>query len=500
MTFLSCVIVFIVVARRSVLLGFVSAICVVSLSVVQFLNPTAHWYSFFLFAVIVGLLTWIPASARWRIEVVGFLTSTVVLFHQLNGVYVAIGVVTYLLTEAPRGARGHDVWLSRGLYLVMATGVAVYFWMRMQPFTFLTYGIWPLGILVAGLFTSSVRNRDSLRLIGRLAAGSVCGILPLLVYHLSHGSVVAWLDDAIISGLARDSLDAAIRPQYLHLVQLGFLHAIAAPTISAVPNGLFWMFLPLLPAVLGAYVVRDLIFRKQIGAACAPLPFLACFYALASLRLQIPVYLFLTIAFTMAGLCWMSAEGRLAKYATAVVLLFLSTIGVVYHAGQPLGRFVDESWVARDIMVGEHFSLVPANLPRATLRIERSDREVYQWLIQLIDRESAPDETIFTLPYNAELYFLAGRRNSFAFASPAIEIRDQETLDAVIAKIYRNPPRLVIFRNDDPYPVFNDALSNQIMEHVHKHYRLVKSRYGFDVFRISPDAAADLSMERQDVL
>lgn len=485
MAFLSSVFVFLVLVRRSVLMGFVSAICVVSLSVVQFLNPTAHWYSFFLFAVIVGWLTWIPAAARWRVEVVGFLATTLLLFHQLNGVYVAIGLVAYLLFEAPRGSRGYDVLFARGLYAVMATGVAVYFFIRMQPFAILTYGLWPLGILIAGMFTSSVHNRDSLRLIGRLSAGSIFGVLPILIYHLSRGSVVAWLDDAIISAIALDSFNAAMRPQYFHLVQWGFLHTIMPPIVSAVPNGLFWMLLPLLPAVLGACVVLDLVRRKQSGAACAPLPFLACFYALASLRLQIPVYLFLTVAFTMAGLCWMSAEGRLAKYGTAGVLLFISVIGTIFHAGQPIGRFADGNWESRNILVGEHFSLVPANIPRATLWIERSGRDIYQWLVPLIDRETTPDETILALPYNAELYFLAGRRNAFPFASPAIAIQDQETLDRVISEIRRNPPRLVIFRNNDPYPIFNDALSNEIMGFVRQQYRLVESQFGFDVFRFS---------------
>ena len=111
---LGACLVFLLLMRHGALMAAVASLSFSSLSVVQFLNPTPHWYCLFLVLLIIAVLTWLPRDSPWRLEILGFLVVTVLLFRQLTGVLTAIGLLAYLLAEAPRQAEGKGALLSHG--------------------------------------------------------------------------------------------------------------------------------------------------------------------------------------------------------------------------------------------------------------------------------------------------------------------------------------------------------------------------------------------------
>ena len=78
--------VFLLLLPRGVVAAAAASVSLTSLSLVQFLNPSPHWYSLFLFIVIVCALTWLPRDSRWRLEILGFFVITLFLVRQLTGV------------------------------------------------------------------------------------------------------------------------------------------------------------------------------------------------------------------------------------------------------------------------------------------------------------------------------------------------------------------------------------------------------------------------------
>jgi exosome complex RNA-binding protein Rrp42 (RNase PH superfamily) len=69
-------------------------------------------------------------------------------------------------------------------------------------------------------------------------------------------------------------------------------------------------------------------------------------------------------------------------------------------------------------------------LDRCGLWIDAASLGTYAALVQTIKEQSQPAETIFVIPNDPELYFLADRRNPFKFWNSAIGIVDSEEAEA----------------------------------------------------------------------
>ncbi|MFQ5938766.1 MAG: hypothetical protein ACE5KL_01670, partial [Alphaproteobacteria bacterium] len=292
MGFLQSLLVFFLLVPRGTLVAATSSVSVTALSLVQFLNPTANWYCLFLFIVIVCALDWLPRDARWRLETLGFLVVTLLLFRQLTGVIVAIGVLTYLLCEAPRGAKGNDRLAARALVAVMAGGLGAYLLAKTSPLAIVIFGIWPLGVLAWAWFAAAVANRCVLRLIFRFGLGAAAAAAPLALYQVLYGSLAIWFDDTVMAAMALTELGFMERMSYGIFIDHGIRQIFALETVAGVINGLFWTALTLVAMAHGFLVLRTLSRAGGTGPVLHPLPFLTVFYAVVSVQYQIPIYLF----------------------------------------------------------------------------------------------------------------------------------------------------------------------------------------------------------------
>jgi hypothetical protein len=469
--FVQSLLVFLLLGRRRPGLALVASVALTALGVLQFLNPTAHWYCLALAIAIAAALAWLPREGRARLLVVGALLGTLALFRQLSGALVAAGALSHLLIEARTDARGRDAWLGPALLLGMMGGLAFYLARATGAAGWLLFGVWPLLLLAGAWRTAGAGNRAVLRIVGLLGAGAALAALPLVLYHLVHGSLGWWLHDTVGTALGLGRMGFLERPFFAWLVRAGFLQLFSGRPVETI-NGIYWLALPLLAAVNGLLVLALLRSRETPHPLC----WLAVFYAPVSVHYQIPIYLAYSAGLSLVSLLFHCARspGWISRVGTAAAAV-LAVIAVRFQAGQPLSRGL------AGMLRGERVALVPAELPRARLLVEPEQRQRYRELIDTIERETGPDQTILAVPSDAELYFLSGRRNPTRFYNTALGITDEGTFAATARLLREHPPALVLFNAEDKY---NTTFSTRLMQVIRERHTLLRRIHGFDIYRL----------------
>jgi len=481
--FASACLIFLLLSPRGGLLALTGAIAFTSLSVVQFLNPTAHWYSLLVLILIIAALSWLPATSRARPAILGFLIVLMILFRQLSGAFVAIGVVAFLLTERRDHGVDADGTAGRTIVAIMAAGLCAYLLARADLVTFVMFGVWPLLVLAWAWVATRAGGRALLDLVGQLALGGVIAAAPLITYHLVHGSLDTWFQDTVLAAVGLTNLSFIDDPSYATLPALGVLGALGSRTPAAWINGVFWLLLVTLPLVLGLSKTRAL-WRNPGAGPGHPLPFLALFYALVSVHYQIPIYLFYTVGVTLVGVLWMSASWQgTARRAAPALAVSLAASALYFQAAQPLSRGIS------GMVLGDRIALSSARWRQpASLHVEPGDMALYDRLIATVEEHIAPDATILAIPFNPELYFLTSRKNPFRFGNSALGLRDRDALAAAIAAIAADPPGMVFYRPDDKY---NTAASRALIEHIRRHYEPLGQDGGFAIYKLPESGLHD---------
>lgn len=469
-------ILFLLFQSRGAIIAMTAATALTALSFVQFLNPTPHWYALFMVISIVGCLCGISRESRWRLFLVGLLLMTLFLFRQLSGLIVGIGVVAYLLFEAPKGTSFRDTLLARTLTVIMIVGLAGYLLAKTDATAILLFGIWPLAVMVYGLSKANAANREIARQLSIMLLGALVAAAPMFAYHLHHGSFGTWYTDTVLSALSLSEMSFISRPRHLNYALFGIVQIFAMESFDTFVNGWFWLSLVLVSPALGILFLVHLIRNKEIETVYHPLPFLAIFYAPVSAHLQIPIYLFFTVGLSLAGLLWMlSASTTRGRWTVTVFALFLTVTGLFYHAAQPLSRGLD------GIIKGVRTALVSsAGLNRTGLRVEADDVAAYLHISELVSQNVSADQTILAIPVNPEIYFITKRRSPFRFFSSALGLNSKADLADAMQIMKERPPKLVFHRPKDKY---NTALSDAVMAYVRKHYAPLESQGGFDIYR-----------------
>jgi hypothetical protein len=467
-------IIFLLFPRRTPWHAATATVGLTSLSTIQFLNPTAHWYCLALVIGLIAVLRYMPRAAA-RLIVAGALIGTIALFRQLTGFIAGIGTVAYLFWEMDSAANGRDAILARIAAAAMMASLSVYLYFATDVSGIVLFGLCPLVFLGRLIVRPTTANADVVRTAGWLAAGTCLAVAPLLVYHLAHGSLGAWAEDVGPAAVALTRLDFFSRSNFAALVYHALQQTAGAREASLLANGAYWTILPLLAALNGCVLLYRM--RRSPAAEAAPLPVLACFYAIVSIHFQIPVYLYYSAALSLASLLWFAARATPAPWMarTAVpAALMLAATGVFFHAGQPASRSV------ADILQGRRSAALHAStLPHCSLRVDSNEGVRYAAVVDLIRQRVPASGTILAIPSNAELYFLSQRKNAFRFFNTALGVRDDEAVETVQRVLRQDPPALITFNPADKY---NTARSLKIMDAVKERYVLLGRYEPFEVY------------------
>lgn len=469
---------FLILRNRGFTTAIVSALALTSLGFVQFLNPTANWYILFLAVVTIAWLSWSRVGLASRDVVTGILLGTAFLFRQLSGVFLAAGVLVFLVLEKP-GSVGRDrpvlAWAILALIALVLMG---YILRATDPFGWVLFGVWPLAVLACAWRRTNRSNREVVTTLGKLALGGLISGLPLFAYHLAHGAMGSWVQDTFGAALALPRLEFMKRPGYLMIGILAW-RGFHSGEVDRLLNAGLYTSLLLISALLGLLLFRALV--RGSRSSIHPLPVIATFYALVSLHYQVPIYLFYTVGLSLAGVLLLTAESRAAiRGLVAALSAAIAGVALYYQAAMPLTLNLQGG------VAGERrFPVTPFPSPVAGIYVDAADAQLYQSLVGLIDRETQLGDTIFALPNNAELYFLGRRTNPFRFYNTAVGIRSAADLDSVLQVLRCRPPKLVLY---DPTDKYNTPASVRIAGTVRSQYEKLTPVPPFEVFRATHPA------------
>lgn len=405
---------------------------------------------------------------------------TIFLFRQLTGIFVGMGAVSYFLLAQSHRKVGRGS-LARALLVFFVLCLIIYEAKASHWVGWVTFGLWPVVILLWMVKNLHVDDRHTVRLLVQLGKGALVGVLPMVGYHLMHGSLGAWLDQTWGRAFFMSGKEYLEWKSYGSFIAGGFNAVVSAQNFAVTANGVYWLVLFVLPVVnaLLCLIYLAKIREEQPLSAWAVFPLMAVFYGLVSIHYQIPVYLYFSIGFvTMSILMWggIMPLPRYFERALLVVIVLLYAVSLRYQAAQPLRRSF------ADFFSGNTVTLVEARgiLPATDLKIDPYDLDAYQRLLKVIEDNSKAGEYIFAFPYNPEIYFMSGRKNPMPFALTDHGIQNPEDLQAVLQRLHEEPPVMVISSSSDKR---QDRYTLKLKEYVQRHYDIIETVNFWEIYR-----------------
>ena len=476
--FIQAIVTFALLRQRGLLLAIVGSIATTGVGVVQFMSPNGNWYCLALAIVLAWWLTVVPHGPV-RLVGAGVILGTLTWFRHLTGIWVAMAVIALVLMERSRDALGRQQALMRLQVAIMLAALVTYlYW---SPDTeiggLLFMGVWPAAVFVWMLFNTRTHNRDVLAAVGQVLVGCLLASAPLLLYHLAHGSLAAFVYDAIIVAASETDLAFYGNGWYGVLPLAGFYQATSSLDPVRVVNGLYWTVLPVVSALNGMLVLRAL--RNGVDTRMLALPVIAVFYGVVAVQYEGPLYLYYIVGLSLISVLWLaSTSGPSLSRLSVSLAAALCAVAVIFHAGQTRER------TPIQILTGERVTrfatLVDCGLPRCSLKVSASDAEIYGNYARLIAHETTEKESILAIPNDAELYFLTGRTNPTRFYNAAQGTASEELRREALRVLEQEPPRLVIFRPADKY---NNHATRDLMTTVRTRYTFLGEHHGVEVYR-----------------
>ena len=471
---LQTLLVFLIMRQKGVAIAAVTGLLSSAVSIVQFYNPTPHWYCLPIGFAVILLLAPGHRDLRWRIEAIGLLLVTMFWFRQLTAIFVAVGTVSYLLLET-RGPVPNKSVLGRGLILLMLAAVVLYLRSKTDLVGWLAFGIWPILLLAFAALRTAVDDKQVLILVRRLTVGGAAVAVPILLYHAVSGSLEAWFKDVFLDAVALGEFAYQKTPRYGAFLITSLRNLFAFRDATAVVNGTYWLVMLAAPATLAISVlVRMTPPRARLGGV-APLPFIGVFYGLVAVHYQDPAYLYFASAPVLAGLMWYAAGWRNTSIAAAAVL---TAVAIYFHAGQPISRSY------ADLLSGKRQQIVTSSIAALDgMHVTPSDELTFRSLLAIVDRHSAPGEPILAVPAEPELFFMSGRSNPLRYSYLSFGILDDEAVAETLRTLERAHPRIVFHVPVLPY---NSKHTDMIMDWVRENYVHVQSVREFEVYLPAP--------------
>ncbi len=490
--------VYVIFRRTHVLVATTAALAMSTLGALQIVNPTTSLYSLAAAVALAGFLVNTTPETRYRAYGIGFLLGLVFLFRQLTAVFISTGTLAFLTTERqPVNARGKDLVLARILLSFALLGLTGYVLTSGSPTTWILFGTMPLLILAWSIRNATISNVAVLTTGIKLTIGTVVSSLPMVGYHLAHGSLGSWLYDTFIRSMSVNGLEHVGRPIFLPEFIVPALINLAQGAITFKLNSAYWLILLTAAFTLGVGLLRRMSYvARNAKAGTGPrglepaygLPILAVFNAQVSIFIELSYYLYLGAGFSVIGGLWMRSRLRIEGEAEAarivtphnghprwslVAGIFLVLIALIFHAGQPFARS------AAAEVSGVRLNLVESKVPNLGLWILESEEERYMDLIEDLDARSEEGDLLVTLPNAAEIYFFSGLENDFRIFNQTISLLNQEEIDDYVEQFQAARPDLIVH---DTYSSYNIPRTLGILERISEGFELVRTIERFDVY------------------
>jgi hypothetical protein len=434
-------------SARGIIVAAVGAIAASALTFVLFANPTANWYALVLALCATGLLSWPRLPLVKMAPALGFLLGSAFLFRQLSAVFLAMGVLCWLILRH-RPATGTDRIVVRSTLALVALGLAFYLVSKGSLTALLLFGIWPFFLLAhawsssSALASSNEAQPFTVRTLATIIAGAAVACIPLALYNAINGTFGSWLYDSLVAPLLLTGFDFFREASFgVMFIRLAWLSTTSDAIGFA--NLAYWLTLLLAPATLGARLVVKL--RSAGSDGLTPLAVIAVFFGLVSIHYEIPIYLNYTSFLTLAGLLSLELPRREGYLLTGTVA-FLCAVALLFQAGQPASRGLNAILTGRTVALDARWAH-----PLASIRTTSNDRSAIADVLARIERHSPGDQDLLTAPFSPEFYFLAQKRAPFRHGITAVEVQGDADVRRALDALRRNPPAIFVHHREDKY-------------------------------------------------
>lgn len=436
--------------KQGVFLSLAAGFWVTCFGFLQFINPSANWYAFYLAFFCIFVLLECPRSV-WGLLLTGGLIGLCLGLRHPSGVFLGAGVLAYLLfdQEPDRQDKAGKTHLARFLLLLMLSGLLSYsFVINFDLGGLLYIGIWPVLLTLFILYKRPVCNADALKVVVPCGVGVMAGIAPLFLYQALYGDLSVWLQTSVLNSSRILEMDFFDTHKYYDFVFYAVSDFVTHTSLVTLANAVYWMALYCIIPLCGALVVYHGVIKKQYEYI-TPVTVIPLFFGYVSLYYQIPIYLFFSLGLYGIGLLTLLP----LKYKNRIALMavFLSVFSMWHYIAMPLET------------QGEH-KTVSSQIEGASLKINEQSHDQYKGLLAYIDKHTTSEDYIFAFPVNPEIYFLSQRKNPTPYISTAISIASDQTYNELLEMLTEKPPRLIISRPEDKYTgVYEERLVSDLV-------------------------------------
>ncbi len=421
--------------RHGNIVAFIGAFAVTAFSFIQFLNPSANWHALAAFFALSLCLTKMRVGSSSRLMLAAFIVGVAFFTRQLNGVFLAIGLIAVLLFECreDRSVSHVPAMILGGVPLL---GLTFYVISKGHLFGLLLIGIWPLLLLSIATFQARLDWGNFFRLAITLGAGFLMAGFPIALFMAINGAFADWLHDILFSALVISNQEFISARSYFEILVLALASLFQTGLVGTM-SGVAWTALLLIFPVVGFLAAIRLGSRIPVS----PTIILATVWACSALHYQIPVYLMIAVAPALLALLSLSNRPAVLAGVTA-----LSVWAVLFQAARP----IDQNLAS--IVASEAYEpYVASDLPKVSLRISNDSRARYAQIIDAIELEAGAGEPLMTIPMNPEINFMTARQSPVAYYGTQLGLKTSADVEAAIASLDKAAPLFVVYKPNDKY-------------------------------------------------
>lgn len=402
--------------------AILAGLSAVTLGFIQFPNASPGWYLLFFAIAIIWLLASFKRSAL-QMGLVGVLVGIAFLFRHPSAAFISVGIFLYLLHQAEINESSYRTFAMPRLVLIIPLiAVITYSYFMFELLAFILFAAPLILVISHGIWKVADWNLKVLIAeISCIATGFFIGILPMIVYQLAWGDLALWFTNSFFSSANIINFPFFFEQRYWDHLFTSFFYYWAS--ILALPLVLTWLWIK----------------GRQQGIMIHPAFFIAIAFGLVSFYYQIPFYLYCSLSVFLLAV-FVSIKSW-SETSNSIAISFLLVINILALATQSLGF--------QAVLYPDSFTA--SEIPKVSLRLEKTDQQNYLKLISIIEEYSTKADSMFVFPKNPDLYFVTERNNPFPFYETSLEVNTEEQYQELLEKLELNPPRLFIFNQGSKY-------------------------------------------------
>jgi len=470
MTVIQSGLAFMIARPKGMLAAIASAFALTAFGFIQFINPTANWYTLFLAILIAYVLTKFDAEQKRTVLLVGFLVGLTFLFRQLTGVFLALAVTVILFLKLSDETAENKPIAGSIVLAGLAIGLSFYLYVSAKPAGLILIGLSPVFILLLAALTSRVDIKIVISTLSWLTIGAVISILPLILYHGLQGNLALWFHDCFVMPFTFIEHGHLSEATFIALPYFGISELLAG-NIGAIKGLIFWSSLLIAPLIIGINVLRTIISRTHLNSE---LPILASFFCLVAIHYEIPIYLLIPSGTALVGAMLTFQNARYRNFFGGFVIL-LGLSAIYHHAAQPLQRGLGPTAINQKMNV----SYKP--IPGTSIKVDKQEADLYAVLLNVIEKCTLPTDKIYAFPSHNEIYLLSNRDSAFRFIHSVHGLKSQHQVDETVKSILLSKtPSLIVHNTTDKY---NTRFSDDLLERISLAYVKIEQVSPFAIYQ-----------------